>query len=57
MKLNIYSKEDRLTVAKILIDNGYTVHQGKEKMTPTGKALNYYLIVTKEGESSNDAHN
>lgn len=29
MKLKVYNKEDRLKVAQILIDNGYTVSQGK----------------------------
>lgn len=46
--LVIYSREDRLTVAKILIDNGYTVKQGKRKTTPTGKAVEYFLEVERE---------
>lgn len=47
-KLAIYNRDDRLTVAKILIDNGYTVKQGKRKVTPTGKTVEYFLDVEKE---------
>ncbi len=47
-KLIIYSKEDRLTVAKILVDNGYTVRQGKRSTTPTGKKVEYFLDVKRE---------
>ena len=31
MKIEIQKEEDRLTVAAILVKNGYTVKQGKEK--------------------------
>lgn len=51
-KLVIYSREDRLTVAKILIDNGYTVKQGKRKLTPNGKSVEYYLDVEREKEAT-----
>jgi|P827metagenome_2_1110787.scaffolds.fasta_scaffold06247_11 pyruvate carboxylase len=51
-KLAIYNREDRLTVAKILIDNGYTVKQGKRKLTPNGKSVEYYLDVEKEAEAT-----
>lgn len=52
MELSIYNQEDRLTVAQILIKNGYTVSQGKRQRTPTGKTLDYFLKVT---EDSNNA--
>ncbi len=54
MELKIYSKEDRLKVAAILIDNGYTVSQGKRKRqrTPTGKTLDYFLKVTEDGDNA-----
>lgn len=46
MKIEIQKEEDRLTVAEILIKNGYTVKQGKEKQ---GKSNMYthYLEVEK----------
>ena len=52
MELKIYSKEDRLKVAAILIDNGYTVSQGKRQRTPTGKTLDYFLKVTEDGDNA-----
>jgi hypothetical protein len=57
VRLSIYNKEDRLTVAKILIDNDYIVSQGKIKKTPTGKTYEYFLDVEKKGDSQNDASN
>lgn len=51
MELVIYNREDRLTVAKILIDNGYMVSQGKRQKTPTGKTVEYFLKVEKGEES------
>ena len=48
MRRRIYGVEDRLTVAQILIKNGYTVSQGKEKKTPDGKAMIYYLRVRED---------
>lgn len=48
MLIKIYNQQDRLDVAQILIKNGYTVSQVKEKRTPTGKAVDYYLKVKKE---------
>lgn len=53
MELAIYNRQDRLTVAAILIDNGYTVSNRKKKKTPTGKALEYYLEVQKNEENAN----
>lgn len=42
MKLEISREDDRLTVAAILIKNGYRVSQLKERKS-SGKAYNYYL--------------
>lgn len=55
MELKIYNKEDRLKVAQILIDNGYTVSQGKRQRTPTGKSLDYFLRVTEDSENADTA--
>ena len=44
MKIRIYTEEERLKVAAILIKNGYQVQQGKEKR-PGKKILDYYLLV------------
>jgi hypothetical protein len=43
VKIKIFMEADRLTVAAILVKNGYTVRQGKEKRTSTGKSYDYYL--------------
>lgn len=51
-ELKIYNKQDRLQVAQILIDNGYTVSQGKKKRTETGKTLDYYLNVYEDAENA-----
>ena len=48
MKLEIYNEEDRLKVAAILVKNGYTVRQSKEKRMPSGKSYVYYLHADKE---------
>lgn len=47
-EVEIYIKEDRLNVAKILLDNGYAVSTGKRNKTPTGKQVIYFLRVTKD---------
>jgi len=47
MKIEIFTEQDRLTVAAILVKNGYKVWQGKERKTPTGKAYVYYLVAEK----------
>ena len=44
MKLRIFHEEDRLTVAAILIKNGYRVEQGKEPR-PGTKTADYYLLL------------
>ena len=51
-KLRIFNQEDRLTVAAILIKNGYTVGQKKEKRTETGKTLDYYLVVSEDSSNA-----
>lgn len=48
MELKIYNLEDRLAVAQILIKNGYTVSQGKRQKSPTGKTLDYFLVVKED---------
>lgn len=55
MELKIYNKDDRLKVAQILIDNGYTVSQGKRQRTPTGKTLDYFLKVVDDGDNADTA--
>ena len=55
MELKIYNQEDRLTVAAILIKNGYTIAQGKKQRTPTGKSLDYYLKVSKDFDNADTA--
>lgn len=55
MELKIYNKEDRLKVDQILIDNGYTVSQGKRQRTPTGKTLDYFLKVVEDGDNADTA--
>ena len=52
VKLKIFNQEDRLAVATILIKNGYTVSQGKEKRTETGKSLDYFLLVREYSNNS-----
>lgn len=52
MELKIYNQEDRLTVASILIKNGYTVSQGKRQRSPTGKTLDYFLKVSEDVDNA-----
>lgn len=52
VELKIYNLEDRMTVAQILIKNGYTVGQGKRQRNPTGKTLEYFLRVTEDSENA-----
>lgn len=46
MKIEIQKEEDRLTVAAILIKNGYTVKQGKEKPNK-GNLYQHFLEAEK----------
>lgn len=41
-KIEIFNEEDRLTVAKVLVKNGYTVRQSKERVE--GKRSYIYLL-------------
>lgn len=45
MELKIYNQDERMTVAQILIKNGYDVGQHKKRRTETGKTLDYFLHV------------
>ena len=51
-RLYINTLEERIEVAGILIKNGYTVSQGKEKKSPTGKVYDYFLVVSKDDNSN-----
>ena len=56
VKLYIDKAEDRIEVAGILIKNGYTVSQGKEKRTPTGKTYDYFLLVSRDDNTKAEAN-
>ena len=49
MEITINETSDLLTVAAILVKNGYTVRMGKRKKDSTKTAYEKILIVTKEG--------
>ena len=55
LKLRIYNLDDRLTVSGILIKNGYTVGQMKQKKTETGKVLDYFLTAKLDDENADTA--
>ncbi len=55
LKLRIYNLEDRLTVTGILVKNGYTVGQMKQKRTETGKILDYFLTAKLDDENADTA--
>ncbi len=55
VKLRIYNLEERLTVSGILIKNGYTVGQTKQKRTETGKVLDYFLVAKLDNENADTA--
>jgi hypothetical protein len=48
MELIINETADLLTVAAILVKNGYTVRQSRRKKDPGKNAYDKVLIVTKE---------
>lgn len=50
MKIDINREDDRLTVAAILVKNGYTVRQGKERRTPIARVFTYYIEAEKDDE-------
>lgn len=53
MILEIFSEEDRMKVASILVKNGYKVWQGKRRKTPTSKAYVYFIEAEKVEEVKN----
>lgn len=55
MKLRIYNQDERLDVSKILVKNGYTVAQTKQKRTETGKVLDYYVVAKLNEENADTA--
>ncbi len=58
MKIHINNESDRLTVAAILVKNGYTVRMGKEKKG-TGKSYEHFVETVKvgvEGECQNNTN-
>lgn len=50
MKLEIFKQEDRMTVAAILVKNGYKVSQGKARKAPNSKSYIYFLDVEEVSE-------
>lgn len=53
-KLVVEKEEDRLTISSLLVKNGYTVGSGKRQKTPTGKRLEYFLVVYEGSEVTNE---
>ena len=51
-ELRIYGLEDRKTVMTILAVNGYDVGRHKKQVTPTGKAVAYYVHATDRKENA-----
>jgi hypothetical protein len=51
MKLKIAKEDDRLTVAAILIKNGYTVKQGKQLKGNSKSTYESYLYAELEGKN------
>ena len=47
MKIEISKEEDRMTVAAILVKNGYRVAQLKEKRGTTNRSYIYYIEAEK----------
>lgn len=47
-EIKIYNLDERMSVATILIKNGYTVRQGKRMRTPTGKSVDYVLFIQED---------
>lgn len=52
IKLNIGVLNDRLTVAQILVNNGYKVHLSKEKKNGKGNQYNYFVVAEKIGDGN-----
>lgn len=47
LKIEIKGEADRLTVATLLVKNGYTVWQGRELKSSTSRTYNYYVYAEK----------
>ncbi len=54
MRIEIFKEEDRMTVAAILVKNGYKVFQGKKRKTPTSKSYVYFLEAEKVKNGDSD---
>lgn len=52
MELRIYNVEDRMTVAAILVKNGYTVRQRAKKRSPGSGTKVYFLEVEDETDNA-----
>lgn len=52
MEIIINETQDLLTVAAILVKNGYTVRQGKRKKANSTSAYDKVLIATREGDAT-----
>lgn len=52
-KIEIFTEQDRLTVASILVKNGYTVRQFKERVEGKRSYL-YYLEYSKPKKSAGE---
>lgn len=57
MILDIFKEEDRLTVAAILVKNGYCVKQSKRRRPNTKTAYIYYLEAVKMASDDKEAEN
>lgn len=49
-QITISNEQDRLTIASILVKNGYTVRTVKVKVIPTGKATKAAVEYWREEE-------
>lgn len=52
-KIEIFTEQDRLTVASILVKNGYTVRQFRERVEGKRSYL-YYLEYSKPKKSAEE---
>jgi hypothetical protein len=52
-KIEIFAEQDRLTVASILVKNGYTVRQFRERVEGKRSYL-YYLEYSKPKKSAGE---
>ena len=53
--LKIYSIEDRMTVAAILVKNGYCTSQVKKQRDGTKSSIDYYLRVREDPDGMQTA--